>query len=243
MKPLSGMGKSKAKVTNAERPPTRFDDVAGYDGVKREVGEIVDYLRDPAKYKALGAKGPGGVLLAGPPGTGKTLLARALAGEADVPFLSAAGSEFVEMLVGVGASRVRDLFDKARDLAPAIIFIDELDSLGRKRGGGNNIGSNNEQEQTLNQLLSEMDGFDPTTGIVVVAATNRPEMLDDALTRPAASTVASTSPRPRRPTGSRSSGCTPAARPWATTSTCRAMRARPPGSPAQSSRTSSTRRR
>ena len=184
MNPLSGMGKSKAKVTSAERPPTRFDDVAGYDGVKREVAEIVDYLRDPAKYKALGAKGPGGVLMAGPPGTGKTLLARALAGEAEVPFLSAAGSEFVEMLVGVGASRVRDLFEKARELAPAIIFIDELDSLGRKRGGGNTIGSNNEQEQTLNQLLSEMDGFDPTTGIVVVAATNRPEMLDEALTRP-----------------------------------------------------------
>lgn len=184
MNPLSSMGKSKAKVTNAERPPTRFSDVAGYDGVKQEVAEVVDYLKDPGKYKKLGAKGPGGVLLAGPPGTGKTLLARAVAGEAEVPFLSAAGSEFVEMLVGVGASRVRDLFDKARDLAPAIIFIDELDSLGRKRGGSNNIGSNNEQEQTLNQMLSEMDGFDPSSGVVVLAATNRPEMLDDALTRP-----------------------------------------------------------
>ena len=184
MNPLSSMGKSKAKLTNAERPPTRFDDVAGYAGVKQEVSEIVDYLQDPRKYKAVGAKGPGGVLLAGPPGTGKTLLARALAGEAEVPFLSATGSEFVEMLVGVGASRVRDLFEKARKMAPAIIFIDELDSVGRKRGGSNTIGSNNEQEQTLNQILSEMDGFDPATGIVVVAATNRPEMLDDALTRP-----------------------------------------------------------
>jgi len=184
MNPLSSMGKSKAKLTDAERPPTRFDDVAGYDGVKQEVAEVVDYLRDPAKYKALGAKGPGGVMLAGPPGTGKTLLARALAGEAEVPFLSAAGSEFVEMLVGVGASRVRDLFEKAREVAPAIIFIDELDSLGRKRGGSNTIGANNEQEQTLNQLLAEMDGFDPSTGIVVLAATNRAEMLDEALTRP-----------------------------------------------------------
>lgn len=184
MNPLSSMGKSKAKLTDAERPPTRFGDVAGYDGVKQEVSEVVDYLRDPGKYKALGAKGPGGVLLAGPPGTGKTLLARALAGEADVPFLSAAGSEFVEMLVGVGASRVRDLFEKAREVAPSIIFIDELDSLGRKRGGSQTIGANNEQEQTLNQLLAEMDGFDPSSGIVVLAATNRAEMLDEALTRP-----------------------------------------------------------
>jgi len=184
MNPLSSMGRSSAKVSDTERPETRFSDVAGYDGVKREVSEVVDFLRNPEKYKRLGAKGPGGILLAGPPGTGKTLLARAVAGEAEVPFLSTAGSEFVEMLVGVGASRVRDLFKKAREMSPAIIFVDELDSLGRKRGGSNNIGANNEQEQTLNQLLAEMDGFDTTAGIVVIAATNRPEMLDDALTRP-----------------------------------------------------------
>ena len=181
---LTSVGKSKAKVLEAERPDVGFDDVAGYDGVKQEVREVIDYLRDPSRYEAVGARGPGGVLLVGPPGTGKTLLARAVAGEADVPFISAAGSEFVEMLVGVGASRVRDLFEKAREKAPAIIFIDELDSIGRKRGGATTIGSNNEQEQTLNQLLAEMDGFDPSSGVVVIAATNRPEMLDEALLRP-----------------------------------------------------------
>ncbi len=181
---LQGMGKSQAKVIEAERPDITFDEVAGYDDVKAEVTEIIDYLKDPSRFRRVGARGPGGVLMVGPPGTGKTLIARALAAEADVPFISAAGSEFVEMLVGVGASRVRDLFEKARERQPSIIFIDELDSVGRKRGGASTIGSNNEQEQTLNQLLAEMDGFDPTEGIVVIAATNRPEMLDPALLRP-----------------------------------------------------------
>ncbi|MDX1658907.1 MAG: ATP-dependent zinc metalloprotease FtsH [Nitriliruptorales bacterium] len=184
MSQLTGAGKSKAEVLTSERPDTTFDDIAGYEGVKQEVRELVDYLEDPTKYQAVGARGPGGILLIGPPGTGKTLMARAVAGEADVPFISAAGSEFVEMLVGVGASRVRDLFEKARKLAPSIIFIDELDSLGRKRGGSTTIGTNNEQEQTLNQLLSEMDGFEPAEGVVVIAATNRPQLLDDALMRP-----------------------------------------------------------
>ncbi|MDX1619430.1 MAG: ATP-dependent zinc metalloprotease FtsH [Nitriliruptorales bacterium] len=184
MSQLTGAGKSKAEVLTSERPDTGFDDVAGYGGVKQEVRELVDYLKDPEKYQAVGARGPGGILLVGPPGTGKTLMARAVAGEADVPFITAAGSEFVEMLVGVGASRVRDLFEKARKLSPSIIFIDELDSLGRKRGGSTTIGTNNEQEQTLNQLLAEMDGFDPAEGVVVIAATNRPQLLDDALLRP-----------------------------------------------------------
>ena len=180
-----GLGRSKAKeLTSADRPETTFDDVAGYEATKQEIREVVDYLRRPEDYERLGAHGPGGVLLVGPPGTGKTLLARAVAGEAQVPFFASAGSEFVEMVVGVGASRVRDLFEKAREKAPCIIFIDELDSIGRKRGADSTIGSHNEQEQTLNQILAEMDGFDATEGVVVIAATNRAEMLDDALTRP-----------------------------------------------------------
>lgn len=181
---IQGISRSKAKVIDTERPDTTFDDVAGYEDVKQEINEVVDYLRDPSKYREAGARGPGGILLVGPPGTGKTLMARAVAGEADVPFLYATGSGFVEMLVGVGASRVRDLFEDARKRSPAIVFIDELDSIGRKRGSSTTIGSNNEQEQTLNELLSEMDGFDPAEGIVVMAATNRPQLLDDALTRP-----------------------------------------------------------
>ena len=181
---MTNLGKSKAKQVTSERPDTRFDDIAGYEGAKEEIQEVVDYLRDPSPFRAIGARGPGGLLLVGPPGTGKTLFAKAVAGEAKVPFFSAAGSEFVEMIVGVGASRVRDLFEKARKAAPAIIFIDELDSIGRKRGSPSSIGSNNEQEQTLNQLLSELDGFDPREGVVVMAATNRAELLDAALTRP-----------------------------------------------------------
>ncbi|MET8629191.1 ATP-dependent zinc metalloprotease FtsH [Kitasatospora sp. NPDC004669] len=181
---LSAIGRSRAKIIEAERPDTGFADVAGYEGVKQEVSEVVDFLRSPERYAAAGAKGPRGVIMVGPPGTGKTLLARAVAGEASVPFLSVTGSGFVEMFVGVGASRVRDLFEEARKRAPSIIFIDEIDAVGGRRAGGSRIGGNDEREQTLNQLLSEMDGFDQSTGIVVIAATNRPDALDPALLRP-----------------------------------------------------------
>ncbi|MFF4578477.1 ATP-dependent zinc metalloprotease FtsH [Streptomyces sp. NPDC001389] len=180
---LSGIGRSQAKIIEAERPITGFDDVAGYEGVKQEISEIVDFLRRPERYAAAGAKGPRGVIMVGPPGTGKTLIARAVAGEAEVPFLSVTGSAFVEMFVGVGASRVRDLFAEARKRAPSIIFIDEIDAVGSRRGGAR-LGGNDEREQTLNQLLAEMDGFDQSSGIVVLAATNRPEALDPALLRP-----------------------------------------------------------
>ncbi len=177
-----GIGSSKAKVYDEERPKTRFDDVAGYEGAKREISEVVDFLRHADRYAAAGAVAPRGVLMVGPPGTGKTLLARAVAGEASVPFYALTGSSFVEMFVGVGAARVRDLFAVARKAAPAIIFIDEIDAIGQRRGGG--YVSNDEREQTLNQLLAEMDGFDPGAGVVVLAATNRPETLDPALLRP-----------------------------------------------------------
>ena len=158
--------------------------MAGIDEVKSEVTEIVDFLREPEKFRRLGAKIPRGVLLSGPPGSGKTLLARAVAGEAQVPFFSISASEFIEAIVGVGASRVRDLFDQAKKVAPAIIFIDELDAIGRARGGAQSLGGNDEREQTLNQILTEMDGFTGTEGVVVLAATNRPEILDPALLRP-----------------------------------------------------------
>ncbi|MFI9721876.1 ATP-dependent zinc metalloprotease FtsH [Streptomyces sp. NPDC052396] len=181
---ISTIGRSRAKIIEAERPTTGFPDIAGYDGVKQEIGEVVDFLRHPERYARAGAKGPRGVIMVGPPGTGKTLIARAVAGEADVPFLSVTGSAFVEMFVGVGASRVRDLFDEARKRAPSIIFIDEIDAVGGRRGGGTRLGGNDEREQTLNQLLAEMDGFDQGTGIVVLAATNRPDALDPALLRP-----------------------------------------------------------
>jgi cell division protease FtsH len=177
-----GIGSSKAKVYDEERPKTRFSDVAGYEGAKREISEVVDFLKRPARYAAAGAVAPRGVLMVGPPGTGKTLLARAVAGEADVPFFALTGSSFVEMFVGVGAARMRDLFTAARKAAPAIIFIDEVDAIGQRRGGA--IVSNDEREQTLNQMLAEMDGFDPSAGVVVLAATNRPETLDPALLRP-----------------------------------------------------------
>ena len=179
---LMGIGGSKAKVYDESRPSTRFSDVAGYDGAKREVAEVVDFLKNPERYAKAGAVGPRGVLMVGPPGTGKTLMARAVAGEAEVPFLALTGSSFVELFVGVGASRVRDLFADARKRAPSIIFIDEIDAIGQRRGGS--IVSNDEREQTLNQLLAEMDGFEPGTGVVVIAATNRPEVLDPALLRP-----------------------------------------------------------
>ena len=177
-----GLGASRAKVYDEERPKTRFGDVAGYEGAKREITEVVDFLKHPERYTAAGAVGPRGVLMVGPPGTGKTLLARAVAGEADVPFLALTGSSFVEMFVGVGAARVRDLFAAARKAAPSIIFIDEIDAIGQRRGGA--LVSNDEREQTLNQMLAEMDGFDPAIGVVVLAATNRPETLDPALLRP-----------------------------------------------------------
>jgi cell division protease FtsH len=180
---LGGVGRSKAKVIDPQRSSVHFDDVAGYEGVKEELHEIVDFLCEPAKYRRLGATGPRGVLMLGPPGTGKTLVARALAGEAGVPFLSVSGSTFVELFVGVGAARVRDLFEEARKLAPAIIFIDEIDAVGQRRGASIHT-SNDEREQTVNQLLAEMDGFGPSEGVVVLAATNRPDVLDPALLRP-----------------------------------------------------------
>jgi cell division protease FtsH len=169
-------------VYDTERPATTFAEVAGYEGVKREVSEVVEFLRHPDRYRRAGAVGLKGVLMVGPPGTGKTLLARAVAGEAGVPFISVTGSSFVEMFVGVGAARVRDLFVDARRLAPSIVFVDEIDAIGQRRGGA--LVSHDERDQTLNQLLAEMDGFDPTTGVVVIAATNRPEVLDPALLRP-----------------------------------------------------------
>ncbi len=178
-----GVGRSRAKVFDEERPKTTFADVAGYEGAKLEIREVVDFLRRTERYVRAGAIAPRGVLMVGPPGTGKTLLARAVAGEASVPFFSVTGSSFVEMFVGVGAARVRDLFAEARKRAPAILFIDEIDAIGQRRGGAMVV-ANDEREQTLNQLLAEMDGFDPAEGIVVLAATNRPEILDPALLRP-----------------------------------------------------------
>jgi cell division protease FtsH len=183
MSGVMNIGRSKAKTYDTERPGTTFDDVAGYEGVKQEITEVVDFLRHPEKFAEIGARIPKGVLLVGPPGTGKTLIARAVAGEAAVPFLSVTGSDFMEMFVGVGASRVRDLFQTAKKMGKAIIFVDEIDSIGRKRGAGLG-GGHDEREQTLNQMLSEMDGFEATEGIVMMAATNRPDILDPALLRP-----------------------------------------------------------
>jgi len=179
-----GVGRSRAKVFDEEQPSTTFADVAGYEGAKAEIAEVVDFLKNPGRYQRAGALVPRGVLMVGPPGTGKTLLARAVAGEAHVPFFSVTGSSFVELFVGVGASRVRDLFEQARKRGTAIIFIDEIDAIGQRRAGSGAVVSNDEREQTLNQLLAEMDGFDPSTGVVVLAATNRPEVLDPALLRP-----------------------------------------------------------
>jgi cell division protease FtsH len=179
---LGALTGSRAKLYDEERPATTFADIAGYEGAKQEVSEVVDFLKHPQRYARLGARGPRGVLMVGPPGTGKTLMARAVAGEASVPFFSVTGSSFVELFVGLGASRVRDLFSDARKREPSIIFIDEVDAIGQRRGAG--IVANDEREQTLNQLLAEMDGFDQLTGVVVIAATNRPEILDPALLRP-----------------------------------------------------------
>jgi cell division protease FtsH len=180
---VMSIGRSRAKTYNADKPSTTFADVAGYDGVKQEIKEVVDFLRTPERFKEIGARIPKGILLVGPPGTGKTLFARAVAGEAGVGFLSVTGSDFMEMFVGVGASRVRDLFQQARKMGKAIIFIDEIDSIGRKRGAGLG-GGHDEREQTLNQMLAEMDGFETSEGIVIMAATNRPDVLDPALLRP-----------------------------------------------------------
>ncbi|HEX7135137.1 MAG TPA: ATP-dependent zinc metalloprotease FtsH [Iamia sp.] len=180
---IMSIGRSKAKTYSTERPGTTFADVAGYEGVKLEITEVVDFLKHPEKFGQIGARIPKGILLVGPPGTGKTLIARAVAGEAGVPFLSVSGSDFMEMFVGVGASRVRDLFQTAKKMGRAIIFIDEIDSIGRKRGAGLG-GGHDEREQTLNQMLNEMDGFEATEGIVMMAATNRPDILDPALLRP-----------------------------------------------------------
>jgi len=180
---IMSIGRSKAKPYDADKPTTTFADIAGYEGVKQEIREVVDFLRMPERFKEIGARVPKGVLLVGPPGTGKTLFARAVAGEAGVGFLSVTGSDFMEMFVGVGASRVRDLFQQARKMGRAIIFIDEIDSIGRKRGAGLG-GGHDEREQTLNQMLAEMDGFESSEGVVVMAATNRPDILDAALLRP-----------------------------------------------------------
>ena len=180
---VMNFGKSKAKLVSKDTPKTTFADVAGADEAIEELQEIKEFLANPAKFQAIGAKIPKGVLLYGPPGTGKTLLARAVAGEAGVPFYSISGSDFVEMFVGVGASRVRDLFEQAKTNAPAIIFVDEIDAVGRHRGAGLG-GGHDEREQTLNQLLVEMDGFDVKGGVILIAATNRPDILDPALLRP-----------------------------------------------------------
>ena len=179
---MFGMGKSNAKVYVKSSEGIKFSDVAGEDEAKENLQEVVDYLHDPGKYKEIGASMPKGILLVGPPGTGKTMLAKAVAGESNVPFFSMSGSEFVEMFVGMGASKVRDLFRQAKEKAPCIVFIDEIDAIGKKRDG--QMGGNDEREQTLNQLLTEMDGFEGNTGVIILAATNRPESLDPALTRP-----------------------------------------------------------
>jgi len=180
---LGSITGSRAKLFDAEKPATRFSDVAGYEGAKREVSEVVDFLKNPSRYSVIGAVGPRGVLMVGPPGTGKTLLAKAIAGEANVPFFSLSGSDFVEMFVGVGASRVRDLFKQAKEKAPSIIFIDEIDAIGRARGRSVSMGANDERENTLNQLLTEMDGFGTNSGVILIGATNRADVLDRALMR------------------------------------------------------------
>src|SRR3954454_1265843 len=180
---VMSIGRSRAKTYSADKPSTTFADIAGYEGVKQEITEVVDFLRMPERFREIGARVPKGMLLVGPPGTGKTLFARAVAGEAGVGFLSVTGSDFMEMFVGVGASRVRDLFQQARKMGRAIIFVDEIDSIGRKRGAGLG-GGHDEREQTLNQMLAEMDGFETSEGIVIMAATNRPDIPDPALLRP-----------------------------------------------------------
>lgn len=212
-------GKSRAKLQGEDQIKITFADVAGCDEAKEEVGELVDFLRDPTKFTKLGGKIPRGVLMVGPPGTGKTLLAKAIAGEAKVPFFSISGSDFVEMFVGVGASRVRDMFEQAKKHAPCIIFIDEIDAVGRHRGAGLG-GGHDEREQTLNQLLVEMDGFEGGEGVIVIAATNRPDVLDPALLRPGRFDRQVVVGLPDVRAASRSCACTCASCRWPTMS-CR----------------------
>ena len=227
MSGIMSIGRSRAKTYTTERPATLFTDVAGYDGVKTEIREVVDFLKEPERFLEIGAKIPKGVLLVGPPGTGKTLIARAVAGEAGVPFLSVSGSDFMEMFVGVGASRVRDLFESARKHGRAIIFIDEIDSIGRKRGAGLG-GGHDEREQTLNQMLNEMDGFEATEGIVMIAATNRPTFSIRRCCVRGASTARSSSRSPSSTIVGPSSPCTSATRSCRPTSTSTWSLAAPP---------------
>ena len=231
-------GKSKAKLTNKDMPQVTFADVAGADEAVEELHEIKEFLKEPAKFQAVGAKIPKGVLLYGPPGTGKTLLARAVAGEAGVPFYSISGSDFVEMFVGVGASRVRDLFEQAKNNAPAIIFVDEIDAVGRHRGAGVG-GGNDEREQTLNQLLVEMDGFDGNTNVILIAATTARTCWTPRCYARAASTGRSASRLRTCRAASISCRSMPKASPWHPASTWRAWPARPPASPVRTWRTSS----
>ena len=235
-------GRSRARLLAGDKPAITFVDVAGVDEAKQELNEIVEFLKYPDKFVAVGARIPKGVLLVGPPGTGKTLLSKAVAGEAGVPFFSISGSEFVEMFVGVGASRVRDLFDQAKKNSPCIVFVDEIDAVGRQRGAGLG-GGHDEREQTLNQLLVEMDGFETNQHVIVIAATNRPDVLDPALLRPGASTVTSCSTGPTSAAAARSSKCTRATSPSTRGSTSRCSPSRPPVSAVPTSPTSSTRRR
>ena len=235
-------GKSRARMFLGNKTVVTFADVAGVDEAKTELQEVVEFLKYPEKFNSLGARIPRGVLLVGPPGTGKTLMARAVAGEAGVPFFSISGSEFVEMFVGVGASRVRDLFDQAKRNSPCIVFVDEIDAVGRQRGAGLG-GSHDEREQTLNQILVEMDGFDTNTNVIVVAATNRPDVLDPALLRPGRFDRQVILDRPDMRAASRSSRSTPRASRSTRTSPSRRSRASRPASPARTSRTSSTRPR
>ena len=230
-------GKSKARQVSKDEPKVTFADVAGCDEAVEELQEIKDFLQNPARFQAIGAKIPKGVLLYGPPGTGKTLLARAVAGEAGVPFFSISGSDFVEMFVGVGASRVRDLFEQAKQAAPSIIFVDEIDAVGRHRGAGLG-GGHDEREQTLNQMLVEMDGFDARTGVILIAASNRPDILDPALLRPGASTARSSSTGPTSRAARPSSRSTPRASRWSRTSASTCWLVARPGSPAPTSPTS-----
>ena len=233
---VMSFGKSRAKRMSADAPKVTFRDVAGTDEAVEELHEIKEFLENPKKFQALGARIPKGVLLFGPPGTGKTLLARAVAGEAGVPFFSISGSDFVEMFVGVGASRVRDLFDQAKQNSPCIIFVDEIDAVGRHRGAGLG-GGHDEREQTLNQLLVEMDGFEAKDNVILIAATNRPDILDPALLRPGRFDRQIVVDRPDLPGAPRSCACTPRASRSPRTSTSRRSPGRPPASPVPTCRT------